>query len=307
MSVAHPLWLVLGVVLAAAWLWFAHVASRRATASALAYSDLAFFESATRSRWDPALLIALGCALAIALVGTALAGPKLLATVPVRGGAVVLCVDTSGSMRATDVAPTRSDAAAAAVRAFVDGVPDGTRLGIVAFASGAGVVQPLTDDKDAVRDAIGRIPPPNGGTAIGDALVTAARLLPQTGRRAIVLITDGVNNLGVDPQAVAQQIGSAGIEIDAVGIGTNDSGQLVPGTDQQATIDEDALRQLAAAARGAYARANDAGTLRTRLAALAASTTTEKKRIDMSLPLAVAGGVMLILAAGGGMLAGRFP
>jgi Ca-activated chloride channel family protein len=306
-SVAHPLWLVAGIVLAGAFLWLAHVASRRAAASALAYSDLAFFESATRSRFDPALALAIACAAAIVALCGALAGPKLIATVPVRGGAVVLCVDTSGSMRATDVAPTRSDAAAAAVRAFVDGVPDGTRLGIVAFASGAGVVQPLTEDKDTVRDAIGRIPPPNGGTAIGDALATAARLLPPSGKRTIVLITDGVNNLGTEPQSVAQQIGAAGIEIDTVGIGTNDSGQLVPGTDQAATIDEDALRQIAQTARGAYARAADAGALRSRLAALATSTTTEKKRIDASLPLAVAGGVLLVLALGGGMLAGRFP
>ena len=219
----------------------------------------------------------------------------------------MLCVDTSGSMRATDVAPTRADAAAAAVRAFVDSVPDGTRLGIVAFAGGAGVVAPLTDDKDVVRDAIARIPPPNGGTAIGDALAAAARELPKSGRRAIVLITDGVNNLGVDPLTTAQQIGANGIEIDTIGIGTNDSGQLVPGTDQAATIDEDALRQIASSARGVYARANDAGTLRARLAALANSTTKEKKRIDASLPLAVAGGAVVILALAGGMLAGRFP
>ena len=226
---------------------------------------------------------------------------------PVRGGAVVLCVDTSGSMRATDVAPSRADAAAAAVRAFVDGVPDGTRLGIVAFASGAGVVQPLADDKDALRDAIGRIPPPNGGTAIGDALATAARLLPPTGRRAIVLITDGVNNLGTDPLAAAREIGAAGIEIDTVGIGTSGSGQLIPGTAQEATIDEDALRTIAGSARGAYARANDAEGLRGRLAALANSTTREKKRIDAALPLALGGGLVVVLALAGGMLAGRFP
>ncbi|MEA2719431.1 MAG: Ca-activated chloride channel, partial [Candidatus Eremiobacteraeota bacterium] len=207
----------------------------------------------------------------------------------------------------TDVDPSRAAAAAAAARAFVEGVPDGTRLGIVAFSSGAGVVQPLTDDTDAVRDAIGRIPPPNGGTAIGDALATAARALPPSGRRAIILITDGVNNLGIDPQGVAQQIGTNGIEIDTVGIGTNDSGQLVPGTDQAATIDEDALRQIASSARGAYARANDAGTLRAHLATLANSTTREKKRIDAALPLAVAGGIVLVLGLGGGMLAGRFP
>jgi len=307
MSLAHPLWLVLGLLVAAAFWWAARVASRRATTSALAYSNLAFFESVAKQRIDPAVVVALAGAAGILAFGAALAGPRFIANVPVRGGAVVLCVDTSGSMRATDVAPTRSDAAAAAVRAFVDAVPDGTRLGIVAFSSGAGVVQPLADDKDAVRDAIARIPPPNGGTAIGDALATAARLLPASGRRAIVLITDGVNNLGSDPLQVAPQIGQSGIEIDTVGIGTNDSGQLVPGTDQAASIDEEALRQIASSARGAYARANDAGTLRSRLAALAASTTMEKKRIDAALPLAVGGGLIVLLALGGGMLAGRFP
>jgi Ca-activated chloride channel homolog len=306
-SLTHPVWLGVGIVVAALFLWAAHAASRRAAAGALAYSNLAFLESATRQRIDPALAIALAAALGITALGAALAGPRFTALVPVRGGAVVLCVDTSGSMRATDVAPTRADAAAAAVRAFVDSVPDGTRLGIVAFAAGAGVVAPLTDDKDAVRDAIARIPPPNGGTAIGDALATAARELPKSGRRAIVLITDGVNNLGVDPLMTAQQIGANGIEIDTIGIGTNDSGQLVPGTDQAATIDEDALRQIASSARGVYARANDAGTLRARLAALANSTTKEKKRIDASLPLAVAGGAVVILALAGGVLAGRFP
>lgn len=307
MSVAHPLWLAVGVVVAAAFWWAARVAARRASASALAYSDLAFFESVAKPRVDPAFAFTVAGALGIVALCAAFAGLRLTANVPVRGGAVVLCVDTSGSMRATDVVPTRSDAAAAAVRAFVDAVPDGTRIAIVAFSSGAGVVQPLTDDKDALRDAIDRIPPPNGGTAIGDALATAARLLPPAGRRAIVLITDGVNNLGADPLQVAPQIGQSGVEIDTVGIGTNDSGQLVPGTDQAASIDEDALRQIASAARGAYARANDAGTLRGRLAALANSTTRERKRIDASLPLAIAGGLVVVAALGGGLLAGRFP
>ncbi len=307
MTFAHPLWLVVGILVAVAFLAVAHVGARRGAESALAYSNLDFFERATRRRIDPALVLALACAAGIAAFGAALAGPRFVASVPVRGGAVVLCVDTSGSMRATDVAPSRADAAAAAVRAFVDGVPDGTRLGIVAFASGAGVVQPLADDKDALRDAIGRIPPPNGGTAIGDALAAAARQLPPTGRRAIVLITDGVNNLGTDPLAAAREIGAAGIEIDTVGIGTSGSGQLIPGTAQEATIDEDALRTIAGSARGAYARANDADALRGRLAALANSTTREKKRIDASLPLALGGGLVVVLALAGGMLAGRFP
>lgn len=306
MSVAHPLWLVAGIVLAIAFLAAAHLAARRARAGALAYSDLAFFEEATRQRFDPALLLAVAAALGIALGGAALGGVHVIASVPVRG-AVVLCVDTSGSMRATDVAPSRAAAAAAAVRAFVDEAPNGTRIGIVAFASGAGVVQPLSDDKDAVTNAVAQIPPPNGGTAIGDALQQAAAMLPAAGKRAIVLITDGVNNAGADPLGIAQQLGASGIEIDTVGIGTNDSMQFIPGTDQTASIDEEALRTIASSARGRYARADDAGSLRSRLTALAASTTREKKRIDASFPLALAAAGVLVLAFGGGMLAGRVP
>ncbi len=307
MSFAHPVWLVVGTLAALAFLALAAAASRRGAAAALAYSNLDFFERATRQRVDPALVLALACAAGIAALGAALAGPRFVTSMAVRGGAVVLCVDTSGSMRSTDVVPSRADAAATAVRAFVDGVPDGTRLGIVAFAGGAGVVQPLADDKDVLREAIGRIPPPNGGTAIGDALAAAARLLPPSGRRAIVLITDGVNNAGADPLAVARDVGASGIEIDTVGIGTNGSGQLIPGTAEEATIDEDALRTIAASAHGAYARADDARSLQSRLAALANSTTRERKRIDASFPLALAGGLVLVLALTGGMLAGRFP
>jgi Ca-activated chloride channel family protein len=210
-------------------------------------------------------------------------------------------------MRAVDVTPSRADAASAAVRAFVDAVPDGTAIGLVTFAGSAVVVAPLTTDKDELRDALARIPPPDGGTAIGDALDAAARLLPASGRRAIVLITDGVNNAGADPLAVAPAIGGAGIEIDTVGIGTNGSDQLIPGTGELASLDEDALRAIAVAGHGDYTRAADAGTLRGRLAGLAATTTTQARRIDLAFPLAAAGGLVLILAVGAGMLAGRFP
>ncbi|HZO94585.1 MAG TPA: VWA domain-containing protein [Candidatus Baltobacteraceae bacterium] len=307
MTFGHPWWLLAGVALAAAFVWAAQRAGHRARAAAIAYSDLAFFVAATGSRVDPARVVAIAVGLAILAFAGALAAPRVVATLPARGGTIVLCVDTSGSMRATDVEPSRADAAANAVRAFVDGVPDGTRLGIVAFSSAAGVVIPPTREKDAVRDAIDRIPPPNGGTAIGDALAAAARLLPATGRRAIVLVTDGVNNMGLDPLSVAQQIGAAGVEIDTVGIGTNDSGQLIPGTAEVASLDETALTQIATAAHGAYARAADAASLRGRLAALANSTTREKRRIDLAFPLALAGGGVLVAGAGGLLLAGRFP
>jgi Ca-activated chloride channel family protein len=306
LSFAHPLWLAAGVAIACVFAALVARSLRRGRAALLTYSDVPFLISATGSRVDPAVAVAATTALAIVAFGAALAGPRATVAVPV-GGAVILCVDTSGSMRAGDVAPSRADAASAAVRAFIDAVPAATRVGIVAFAGAAGVVAAPTIDKDELRAAVSEIPPPNGGTAIGDALATAARQLPPGGRRAIVLITDGVNNAGADPAAVAPQLGAAGIEIDTVGIGTNGSGRLIPGTNEEAALDEDALRQIAADAHGAYARADDAGTLRSRLAALAHSTTREARRIDLALPLALAAGFILAGTVAAGMLAGRFP
>jgi Ca-activated chloride channel family protein len=306
MNLAHPLWLVAGIVAACAFLALAHLAVRRARADALAYSDLAFFETATGARFDPTFPLTVACAGALVTLGASLAGLSVVANLPAHG-AVVLCVDTSGSMRSADVTPSRAAAAAAAVRAFIDGVPDGTRLGIIGFSSAAGVVQPLSTEKETVRDAIAQIPPPNGGTAIGDALSAAVRLLPSSGHRAIVLITDGVNNLGANPLEVARAIGTLGIEIDTVGIGTSGGGGFVPGSAKEASIDEDALRAIAGLARGAYARADDAATLRGRLAALAASTTRARRRVDLSFPLAFAGGAVVVVTLAGVMLAGRFP
>ena len=198
-------------------------------------------------------------------------------------------------------------AALRAARAFIDGVPDGTRISIVAFASSAAIIMPSSDDKDAVRDALARIPPPNGGTAIGDALAVAARSLPPVRHRAIVLVTDGVNNQGSDPLTVAPQIGQTGTIIDTVGIGTSGSGLLIPGTAEEADLDEAALRAVAQAGHGAYARTGDADALAKRLSDIAHDSTIERRRIDASFPLAIAGGAIMILATFGAFGLGRFP
>ena len=115
-----------------------------------------------------------------------------------------------------------------------------------------------------------------------------------------MLITDGVNNSGADPLAVAPQLGANGVEIDTIGIGTNDSGQLIPGTGEEASLDEEALREIAHDAHGTYARAADAGSLRGRLDALAQTTTREQKKVDLALPFAVVAGAILLAAVAAG-------
>jgi len=307
MTFAHPAVVALTVVFVAALLWAIRALGRRRSADALAYSNLAFMEAAAAQRVPWGAIVAGAWALAAGCLGIALAGPHLVAPVSVRDGAVALCIDTSGSMSATDVQPTRADAAQRAARAFIDALPNGTRISIVVFSSSAAIIAPSTDDKDAAREALDRIPPPNGGTAIGDALTIAAQSLPHVRHRAIVLVTDGVNNQGSDPLTVAPLIGQTGTTIDTVGIGTSGSGLLIPGTAEEADIDESALRAVARAGHGAYARVRDADGLERRLSELARSTTIERRRIDASFPLAIAGGTLMVLVGLGALGLGRFP
>jgi Ca-activated chloride channel family protein len=306
MTFAHPLYLVIAVVVAVLFVGLARVSARRSRGAALAYSDLAFLERAIGRAPPWTALFAAVWALAILAAGAALARPSIVATVAVHDAAIVLCIDTSGSMASTDVLPTRSQASRDAALGFINGVPDGTRIGLVAFSAAALPLGPLTDDRDAARDALSRLPAPNGGTAIGDALLAAEQLLPKTGRRAIVLVTDGVNNSGSDPLEDAEQIGAAGISIFTVGIGTN-SGAIIPGTDEDAELDEDALRSIAASGNGTYARVSDAGALQTRLGTLARTTIAERRRLDLSGPCGIAAGVLAFGAAAGALALGRFP
>jgi Ca-activated chloride channel family protein len=307
MSVARPELLALAFVMVVGFAWLFRGFSRRRDAAALAYSNLSFAVAAMRPPKWPAALLFGAFTLGTAALLLALAGPRFTASVPTKDGVVTICIDTSGSMRSEDVDPTRWDAARDAAHAFVDAVPAGTRVGIVSFSSGANSILAPSDDLDAARQAIDRIPPPDGGTAIGDALTLAAAQMPPTGKRIILLLTDGVNNRGGDPIEASQKIGARGITIETVGVGTNGSGQYIPGTSELADLDADALRTIAANGHGEYAQASDAESLRTAFRNIALATVWEKKRIDGSFPFAFAGGVVLLAALLGGLGAGRFP
>jgi Ca-activated chloride channel homolog len=304
--VDHPLRLAFGLAAVALFVAVYELFSRRATARDLAYSNVPFFlESVKPRRWIPRTLQALWI-VALAALALGVSGPHIDVPVPVRDGSVFICIDTSGSMASTDVFPTRAQAAKAAARAFIDESPPGTRIGIIAFAGAAGVVQPLSADRSAVRAALDQIPLPNGATAIGDAFKLAAQLLPSTGHRVVILITDGVNNAGTDPLEMAQWLGAHHVPVYTVGIGTPNGG-LIPGTDQEATIDENALRGYAEASGGAYARAENASQLRDALARLGRITSLQRKPVDASLGFAVAGGLGMLLAFLTGFGLGRYP
>jgi Ca-activated chloride channel family protein len=306
MSFTHPEFLAVAILAAIAFALLYRALERRRVQQTIAYSNLQFLIAAAAPSKMPQRAFTAAWVAAVALILFALCGPRVRAMVPSLGGSVVLCVDTSGSMNAADVSPTRAQAAAAALREFIAQAPPQTAIGIISFATDAQVLTQPTRDRDQVQSALDAIPAPNGATAIGDALALAHRILPARGQRAVVLITDGENNAGSDPMAAARGLRAARIPLYTIGIGTN-SGALIPGTLQTAGIDEDALRAYAAAAGGAYSRADDAVQLREALARLGRSTSMRRTTVDFALPAALAGGALMAVTFLAGLAIGRYP
>jgi Ca-activated chloride channel family protein len=305
-SLEHPARLVVGILAVIAFALLYSWLQRRATNRDLAYSNVAFFARAVKPRrWIPAALQTLWM-IALAGIAIAFARPHVMIPVPIRDGAVFICIDTSGSMASTDVVPTRADAARAAARAYIEESPAGVKIGIITFSGAAGVVAPLSADHQAVMAALDDIPLPNGATAIGDALKLAAQQLPAAGHRVVILITDGVNNAGTDPTEIAQWLGAHRVPVYTIGIGTP-AGGLIPGTNEEATIDENALRSYAQASGGAYARAENASELHDALARLGRTTTLQRKPVDASLGFAIAGALAMLIAFLAGFGLGRYP
>jgi Ca-activated chloride channel family protein len=305
-SFDHPVRLAIGVAALVGFALLYAFLQRRTTIHDLAYSNVAFFTEATKPRtWIPRALQALWI-LAFAALVLGVSGPHLRLMVPEHDGNVFICVDTSGSMSATDVFPTRAAAVRAAARTFISQSPAGTKIGIIAFAGAASAIVPLTADHQTVLSGLDEIPMPNGATAIGDALALAGKLLPPRGHRVIILVTDGVNNSGNDPMEVAQYLGAHHIPVYTVGIGTPNGG-LIPGTNEEATIDETALSAYAQASGGAYARVENARQLRDALSHLGRITSLQLQRVDASLQFAVAGALGMLCAFLAGFGLGRFP
>ena len=307
MTFARPLWLLAAIAALGVFVMLYRRFEKRRSAQALAYSNLDFALDAMKPSPLPGRLLSTAWIVGAAAVLLALAGPHFWTRVPAKDGTVVLCIDTSGSMRAHDLFPSRWSAAKAAARSFIDEVPSGTRVGIVTFATGASLIQPPSAELDEVRDALDRIPAPDGATAIGDALQLAAQQMPEKGKRVIVLMTDGVNNRGADPIESARAIGQKGISIYAVGIGTSGSGEVIPGTNELADLDSDALRTIAQYGNGTYSEASASTSLADTFRRLAMGTVWESKRIDGSYPVALAGGLVLMLTFLAGLGFGRFP
>jgi Ca-activated chloride channel family protein len=233
MSFTSP-YMLLALLLVPAVLLFAIAVDRRRSRYPVVFTNLELLAGVVQERrawrrWVPLalLLVALACA------STALARPKARLSVPDNNGTVILVVDVSGSMRANDVEPTRLDAAVNAMRTFLDKLPPQFKVGLVAFSSEPEVLSAPTRDRQLVREALGYLMP-EAGTAIGDGLQVAVRLVQSSLARAgverkpgqqlpaaIVLMSDGAQNRGfLQPLQAARNAKAAGVKVYTVALGT---------------------------------------------------------------------------------------
>ena len=234
-----------------------------------------------------------------------LAGPVLNLEVARNNSSVMLVIDVSGSMAATDVQPTRLDAARSAARTLIDKLPANTRIGLISFNGSATVNAALSDDRQSVAAALDGLQP-GGSTAIGDALSLAVGQLapgpaPASAVRRqpamIVLLTDGASNRGVDPLTAANRARAAGIQVMTVGIGVRNGTVLVHGQDVGG-VDEQTLQSIATATGGKYFYAEAAGQLNQIYNTLGSQFGWQFLRLDITLPTLLIGVLAVLVAAG---------
>jgi len=301
MSFSDPLWLLLLALLPLALL-AQRYARHRTRIYAVRFPAAATLQQALGEGADRRLRRQLPVAVllvALALLIGAIAAPRVNHRVPIRAASLMLVLDHSGSMASTDVAPTRLQAAIQAANTFIDQLPSGARVGVVAFSTAPDTVQqPVTNHTDA-RTAIDN-QQANGGTDTGPALELALQLLhgSQKGHppAAIVLLSDGAANLGISPVDVAQLAHEERIPIYTVALGTPD-GTLNQGLFSQPVPVPPDPQLMRAIARTSGGRAYDAQSeqyLSSIYATLGRSLSTINRKRDISVYFLIAAGLLLL-------------
>src|SRR5665213_797028 len=272
MSIASPWWLVLGAFVSAALIAGAVVTIRRRQ-RALAAAGIG--AGTTNSRFALGLWLSIA---GVAVLAIAVARPAASVPVTRAAGTVIIAIDVSNSMSATDVAPNRLGAAKKAATAFVEAQPGSVDIGVVAFQTGALTTgQPSADHTQAAA-AIQRLQIA-GGTSLAAAILTSLSAItgkvvsiskdgtvPDVGywgSATIVLFSDGGDQGNPDATAAAATAAEdAGVHIETVGVGTTDGAAVtVDGYRIQSALDEDTLATIAKTTGGSYHAASDTSEL----------------------------------------------
>ncbi|HEX2046227.1 MAG TPA: VWA domain-containing protein [Acidimicrobiales bacterium] len=253
--------------------------------------------------------------LAMVALVTAFAQPARPVRVPRERATVVMAIDVSLSMEATDVEPTRLVAAQEAAKEFVDIVPARLNLGLVAFSGVAQVLVPPTTDHDQLKRSIDNLqlgPRTAVGEAIFASLGSIASVLAEPGQPPppgrIVLMSDGETTVGRPNELAARAAIDAKVQISTIAFGTDDGYVTVEGRNIPVPVNRDALAQIADATGGRAFEAATARELRRVYADIGSSIgyRTEQREVTswvVGLALAFA----LAAAAGSLLWSSRLP
>jgi len=306
---------------------------------AVRYANLGMIKEAMgagsrfRRHLPPALFL-----LALGALIFAMARPVAVVTLPTQKQTIVLALDASGSMRAKDVEPSRLVAMQNAAKQFVAEASPRTKIGVVTFAGTASLVQPPTDDREAITAAIDRIQLQRA-TATGSGLIVSlATIFPDAGfdvsaalfgrdaRRhapigeakkdpqkdfkpvepgsyasaVIILLSDGQRTTGPDPIEIAKMAADRGVRVYTVGFGTA-SGEIIgfEGWSFRVRLDEETLKSVALMTRGEYFYAGTAADLKKVYETLNSRLSFEKKETEVT---ALLSGIAAVLALVAGLL-----
>lgn len=330
------LWLLLAVPLLVLTYWWLLGRKKKI---ALRYASLSIVREAMGKgpgfkRHIPPILFLL----ALVAMLMAAARPFAVVSLPSQRETIMLAMDVSGSMRATDVLPNRLVAAQNAAKAFLTDLPRNVRVGIVAFAGTASVVQSPTLNREDLVAAIDKFQMQRG-TAIGNGIVVSlAELFPdagidlaamQTGRdkprgtaldapkadapkkdfvpqapgsytsAAIILLTDGQRTTGVDSLDAAKLSADRGVRIYTVGVGTVDGETIgFEGWSMRVRLDEETLKGIARATQAEYFYAGTAQDLKKVYQTLSSRIAIEKKETEVSGLVALVAAVLAMASAG---------
>ena len=327
------LWLGLALpLLVATYVWLL----RRKSRAAVRYASLGLVKEAMgagakfRRHVPPALFF-----IALTLLVLAAARPTATVMLPTQKQTIILALDCSGSMRAKDVEPSRLEASQVAARQFIAEASPKTRIGLVVFAGTAQLVQPPTEDREALIAAVDRMQLQRA-TATGSALIVSlATLFPDAGfdvstavlgrdarsqsidRKAqaakkeafkpvepgsyssavIIMMTDGQRTTGPDPVEIAKLAAERGVRVYTVGFGTT-KGEVIgfEGWSFRVRLDEDTLKQVSLMTRGEYFYAGTATDLKKVYQALNSKLSLEKRETEITAIVSAIAGLFSLLA-----------
>jgi Ca-activated chloride channel homolog len=257
---------------------------------------------------------------ALLLLSVSLAGPTAQQRVPRNRATVMLVIDVSLSMEATDVQPNRLQAAQVAAKQFTDGLPGTINLGLVAFAGSATVLVSPTTDRTAVDQAISQLKLAEA-TATGEAIAASLQAIDTFGKvlsgadgpppAAVVLMSDGKETIPQDlndPRGAytqAKAAKTASVPISTISFGTDHGVVDIGGEQVPVPVDDGSLQTVAQLSGGQYYRAATADQLKAVYESLGQQIGYEYKQADASKPWLILGTILALLSAAGALVIGQ--